>query len=140
MTKGEEWNLSYLFLIRMDFIPRKLQSKLMRISHKCTISSGEGKQDYLKVCENLAARRKKFARMKERSFILPPSSTLPAVLNSTNKDLLNFSFEKFLSFFPCSSELFVHNSSTFTKLLPPHVFSLTMGMDHSCFVLSRWCI
>lgn len=31
MKRREEWkNLSYLFLIRMDYTPRKLQSKLMR--------------------------------------------------------------------------------------------------------------
>lgn len=44
-TKGKEWNLSYLFLIRMDYTPRKLQSKLMRISHKCKRHTKEGREN-----------------------------------------------------------------------------------------------
>lgn len=96
----QEWNCSYLLLIRMDYTPTKLQSKLMRIPTQMYRLTKEWKARLFKSLktfhEGVVVAREREAKKtrpgwKEMSANPPPHF----VLNTTNKDLLNFSFEIF---------------------------------------------
>lgn len=87
--KVEEWNLprSYLFLIKMDYVPRKLQSKLMKTltqmyrnfhrgwkgkrgKNSRAVKEAQAKRDYLKVCENsVGIKYTQKENAKEKKFL-----------------------------------------------------------------------
>lgn len=79
-TNKKNGIFSYLLLVKMDYTPRKLQTKLMKtltqmytLFLKAFRERRGGKEDYLKVCEIFffLLRREEFAKMKEKTHFLP---------------------------------------------------------------------